>query len=174
MDAAATCRGWRVHNYAATTIEQRTLLLCRLFVTWADNARAAPSGRGDEAHLGGLPAAPVSACVTKRSGKPLSFRSQHTRLVPVRSMVCKWLTRQNVIGSRIPASELVMPKLERRLAGGDDGGGGRAGAGPSRMWLSRLGLRDRAIMEVLVLDGRAAHGADWFVGMGHGCAQPAR
>ena len=86
----------------------------------------------------------------KRNGKPLTFRSQYTRLVPVRAFF-KWLTRQNVILSN-PASELILPRLERRL--------------PIVMTVADvervlaladttepLGLRDRAMMEVLYSTG---------------------
>ena len=49
----------------------------------------------------------------RADGRALSFRSQHSRLVPVRAYF-RWLTRQNVLLSN-PASELELPKLEHRL-----------------------------------------------------------
>jgi len=49
----------------------------------------------------------------KKNGEPLSFRSQHGRLVPIRAWF-KWLTKNNHILYN-PASELELPKLERRL-----------------------------------------------------------
>jgi integrase/recombinase XerD len=49
----------------------------------------------------------------KRNGDPMSFRSQHARLVPIRAWF-KWLSRNNYILFN-PASELELPKLERRL-----------------------------------------------------------
>jgi integrase/recombinase XerD len=49
----------------------------------------------------------------KRNGDPLSFRSQHSQLVPVRAWF-KWLSKNNYILFN-PASELELPKLERRL-----------------------------------------------------------
>jgi integrase/recombinase XerD len=49
----------------------------------------------------------------KRNGDPLSFRSQHGRLVPIRSWF-KWLTRNNHILYN-PASEVELPKLGHRL-----------------------------------------------------------
>ena len=137
-----------VRNYSAVTIEQRTLYLS-LFVSWADarglrrpDEVTKPILEGYQRHLYQLR--------QKRNGKPLTFRSQYTRLVPVRAFF-KWLTRQNVIGSN-PASELVLPKLERRL--------------PPVMTVAEveqvmeladltepLGLRDRAMMEVLYSTG---------------------
>jgi integrase/recombinase XerD len=49
----------------------------------------------------------------KRNGEPLSFRSQYTRLVPVRAFF-KWLARTRAILYN-PASELELPRLEKRL-----------------------------------------------------------
>jgi integrase/recombinase XerD len=87
----------------------------------------------------------------KKNGEPLSFRSQHARLVPIRSFF-KWLCKHNYILYN-PASELELPKLERRL--------------PKHvLTLSEaeqvlntpdieisLGLRDRAILETLYSTG---------------------
>jgi len=49
----------------------------------------------------------------KPDGKPLSFRGQVWRLVPVRAYF-KWLTKENVLLWN-PASELTLPRTERRL-----------------------------------------------------------
>lgn len=49
----------------------------------------------------------------KPDGKPLSFRGQVWRLVPVRAYF-KWLAKQNVLLWN-PASELELPRTERRL-----------------------------------------------------------
>ena len=49
----------------------------------------------------------------KANGEPLSFRSQHARLVPLR-MWFRWMTRQNHILHN-PASELELPRLGRSL-----------------------------------------------------------
>jgi len=87
----------------------------------------------------------------KRSGEPLSFRTQHAALVPLRAWF-KWLTRQNHILYN-PASELELPRLERRL--------------PKHVLTIReaetvlakaditdpLGLRDRAILETFYSTG---------------------
>jgi len=137
-----------VRNYSPVTIEQRRLYL-RLFVSWADTRGLR---RPDEVTKPVLEAYQrhLYQLRQKRNGKPLSFRSQYTRLVPVRAFF-KWLTRQNVIASN-PASELVLPKLERRL--------------PAVLTVAEveqvlelpdvtepLGLRDRAMMEVLYSTG---------------------
>src|SRR3984885_13110642 len=49
----------------------------------------------------------------KKNGEPLSFRSQHSCLVPLRVWF-RWMTRQNHILHN-PASELELPRLGRRL-----------------------------------------------------------
>jgi len=49
----------------------------------------------------------------KKDGEPLSTRSQHVRVVPIRAWF-KWLARQNYILYN-PASDIDMPRLERRL-----------------------------------------------------------
>ena len=49
----------------------------------------------------------------KEDGQPLTTRSQHTRITPLRAFF-KWLARQNHILYN-PASELGLPRLERRL-----------------------------------------------------------
>ncbi len=137
-----------VRNYSPITIEQRTLYLS-LFVSWADARALARPGDIDKRILESYQRH-LYLLRQKRNGKPLTFRSQYTRLVPVRAFF-KWLTRQNVILSN-PASELILPRLERRL--------------PVVMTVADvervlaladttepLGLRDRAMMEVLYSTG---------------------
>jgi len=87
----------------------------------------------------------------KRDGEPLSTRSQHTRLTPLRAFF-KWTTRQNLTLYN-PASELDLPRMEKRL--------------PKNILTEQeaeklmgvpdlkdpLGLRDRAILETLYSTG---------------------
>lgn len=88
----------------------------------------------------------------KKDGKPLSFRTQRTALVPVQ-VFFKWLVRQNHLQAN-PASDLELPRTERRLpmtltAAEADGVLGLAqveGGDP-------LMLRDRAILETLYSTG---------------------
>ena len=87
----------------------------------------------------------------KKNGEPLSFSSQHARLVPLRVWF-RWMTRQNHILHN-PASEIDLPRLGRTLP---------------KVILSAqeveqimtlcdveepIGLRDRALMEVLYSTG---------------------
>lgn len=87
----------------------------------------------------------------KKNGQPLSFRSQHARLVPLRVWF-RWMTRQNRILHN-PASEIDLPRLGRSLP---------------KVILSAqeveqimtlcdvtepIGLRDRALLELLYSTG---------------------
>lgn len=87
----------------------------------------------------------------KKDGEPLSFRSQHSRLVPLRVWF-RWMARQRHILHN-PASELELPRLEHRL--------------PKTVLTIHeaeqvlaqpditdpLGLRDRALLETLYSTG---------------------
>ena len=110
----------------------------------------------------------------KADGAPLSFRGQHGRLVPVRGFF-KWLARQNLILYN-PASELELPRLERRLpkavlsaaeaeavlavvfeadpfAVTGQKRSARLAAGTAEAAAGPLRLRDRAILELLYATG---------------------
>ena len=87
----------------------------------------------------------------KKNGEPMSFRTQHSRLVPLR-MWFRWMTRRNHLLHN-PASELELPRLGQPL--------------PRNILSAReveqilqlcniddtIGLRDRAVMEVLYSTG---------------------
>jgi integrase/recombinase XerD len=87
----------------------------------------------------------------KKNGEPISFRSQHARLVPLRVWF-KWMTRQNYILHN-PASEIDLPRLGRTLP--------KNILSPHEVELvmmlpnlaDPIGLRDRAILEVLYSTG---------------------
>jgi len=87
----------------------------------------------------------------KKGGKPLSFKSQHNHLTSVREFF-KWLTRNNFILYN-PASELELPRLGQRLPKYV------LSVSETEQVLSKaeidnpLGLRDRAILEVLYSTG---------------------
>ena len=87
----------------------------------------------------------------KPSGKPLSFRSQHSRLVPVRAYF-KWLTRQNVLLAN-PASELELPRLEKRLPKHVLTASEAEQVVNQADVSDPLGVRDRAILETLYSTG---------------------
>lgn len=91
----------------------------------------------------------------KPSGRPLTFSSQRQRLQKLR-IFFRWLARQNAIPSN-PASDLELPRVERRI--------------PRAILSEReidkvlalpdvaepLGVRDRAMMEVLYSTGIRRH-----------------
>jgi len=87
----------------------------------------------------------------KANGQPLGFSTQRGRLVAIRDYF-RWLCRQNVILHN-PASELEMPRSERRLPKGSLSVEQieRILAGPDLS--SPLGLRDRTILEVVYSSG---------------------
>jgi integrase/recombinase XerD len=87
----------------------------------------------------------------KADGDPLTFRSQHARLVAVRAFF-KWATRQNLI-LYSPASELELPRLEKRLpkAVSTISEAEAVLAQPSLE--NPGGLRDRALLEVFYSTG---------------------
>jgi integrase/recombinase XerD len=87
----------------------------------------------------------------KADGRPLSFRSQHFRLVRLRSFF-RYLSKSNVILYN-PAADLELPKLDRRLpqhvltAAEAEGVMNQVDATTS------LGVRDRAILETFYSTG---------------------
>jgi integrase/recombinase XerD len=87
----------------------------------------------------------------KANGEPLSFRSQHARLVPLRVWF-RWMTRQNHILHN-PASEIELPRLGRALPKNIF-----SAAEVERIMMQPdieepIGLRDRALLEVLYSTG---------------------
>ena len=138
----------RVHNYSERTVTTREPWLAA-FVSWCD-------ARGIE-----RPADVTKPVVEsyqrhlfyhrKKNGRPLSFGSQKTRLVPIK-LFFKWLTKSNVILSN-PASELELPRAERRLPKHV------LTVAEAERVLAQvdvaepLGVRDRAILETLYSTG---------------------
>ena len=87
----------------------------------------------------------------KTNGEPLSFRSQHARLVPLRVWF-RWMTRQNFILHN-PASEIDLPRLGRSLPKHL-----LSAAEVERVMngcdiTDPMGLRDRAILETVYSTG---------------------
>ncbi len=87
----------------------------------------------------------------KKDGEPLSFRSQHSYLVPLRVWF-RWMTRRNHILHN-PASEIELPRLGRSLPKNIFS----AAEVERIMQLCEIeepiGLRDRAILEALYSTG---------------------
>jgi integrase/recombinase XerD len=87
----------------------------------------------------------------KADGQPLSIRTQRAKIVPLKSWF-KWLTRTGEIGAN-PAADLELPRDIRRLPRGVLGADEveRVLALPELD--TALGLRDRAMLEVLYASG---------------------
>jgi integrase/recombinase XerD len=135
-------------NYSPRTIEARTGYLKKLNDWFEERAITDPKEVKESTlesyrrHVGRQ---------LRKDGKPLSFRTQRNRLVPVKSFF-KWLRKVKAIPTN-PAADLDMPRQEKRLP---------------RMILSETetstvldcpdvstasGLRDRAMMETLYSTG---------------------
>src|SRR5919198_2701074 len=87
----------------------------------------------------------------EKTGRPLSFYSQHSHLVPLRAFF-KWLTRRNYLLSN-PASELELPKLEKRLPKHVLSASEAEKVINQADITGALGARDRAILETLYSTG---------------------
>jgi integrase/recombinase XerD len=137
-------RWMQERNYSEQTVEGRAFYLGR-FNTWCEDRSL-------------LRPTDVSRPVLERyrhhlftrrgrSGEPLTFRGQYLHLHAVR-MFFRWAARQNRILYN-PASELEMPKLEWRLPKAVLSVSEAEAVMRQPNLLDPLGLRDRAILEVL-------------------------
>jgi integrase/recombinase XerD len=138
----------RVQNYSERTVENRISYLNALIIWCEERSLRQPREitkpilERYQKHL---------LHTKKRDGKPLSFRAQHARLIPVRQFF-KWLCRQNLLLSN-PASDLLLPRLEKRLPKHV------LSAKEAELILNQpdttepMGIRDRAILEVLYSTG---------------------
>jgi integrase/recombinase XerD len=135
-------------NYSPRTIETRENYL-RYFVTWCDERSLMKPQQIDrpileryQRHL---------FYYRKRDGEPLSTRSQHARIIPLRHWFSWMVKKGHLLYS--PATDLELPRLERRLP--------RAvlSAREAEAVLAvpdvgnALGLRDRAILETFYSTG---------------------
>jgi integrase/recombinase XerD len=143
-DAVADYLTWcGVHGYAEGTLRARRYYLAS-FVSFLDERDV-------------LDVADVTATVLdsyqrhlyyqkKADGRPLSFRTQSQRLIPVKGLFA-WLTRSEVL-SFDPSLSLVLPKTEHRVPEAvlsvDEVEAVLAGPDTT----TPLGLRDRAMLEV--------------------------
>jgi integrase/recombinase XerD len=82
----------------------------------------------------------------KRNGDPISFSTQHSRLVPIRAWF-KWLARQNYVLYNA-ASELELPKLASRLPKHI-----LTASEAEQVIAQATNVRDRAILETLYSTG---------------------
>lgn len=149
---AAYVRAYVAHlqarQYSAQTMRYQQMSLLAFFA-WTDERGIArlteitrPVLQRYQRHL---------AYATSRNGKPLSASGQFNRLMALRGFF-RFLTRENVLLYN-PASELELPKLEKRLPK-DVLTAPEAESVLSQPDLDTpAGLRDRAILEVLYSTG---------------------
>ncbi len=135
-------------NYSPRTIETREAYL-RYFVTWCDDRSLTKPQQIDRPILERYQR--YLFYYRKRDGEPLSTRSQHSRIIPLRHWF-SWLVKQGHL-LYSPATDLELPRLEKRL--------------PKAILTAReaetviavpdvgntCGLRDRAILEVFYSTG---------------------
>jgi len=108
--ADAYLESLRVRNYSGATIESREHHL-REFISWAEERGLARPSEVTKPTLERYQRWLYH--YRKKNGEPLSFRSQHGCLVPVRALF-KWLCRQNLLLAN-PAADLDLPRAEKRL-----------------------------------------------------------
>lgn len=135
-------------NYSPRTVESRDVYL-RYFITWCDDRGLTKPQQLDrpileryQAHL---------FYYRKADGEPLSTRSQHVRVIPIRGWL-KWLVREGHL-LYSPAADLVLPRLEKRLPKAILS----AKEAETILAVPKLGnaagLRDRAILETFYSTG---------------------
>jgi integrase/recombinase XerD len=135
-------------HYSPHTVANRETYL-RYFIAWADERGlhypqeiTKPILEAYQRHL---------FHHRKLDGQPLSVRSQHGRIIPIRALF-SWLVKNNHLLSN-PASDLELPRLDKRLP--------RAILTQSEVeavlnginTTTPMGIRDRAIIEVLYSTG---------------------
>lgn len=145
---AAYCEWLLVRNYSRTTIEGYQGALSFLAEWLTDSGVTRPA----EVTLPMLESYQRALFHHRQpNGSPLTFRTQSSRLIPVRGYF-RWLARQRRIAAN-PAAELELPKMRRHLP--------RAVLTVEQVETvmsiadleSPRGLRDRAMLEVLYSTG---------------------
>jgi integrase/recombinase XerD len=135
-------------NYSPRTIETRENYL-RYFTAWCDERSLTKPSQVDRPILERYQR--YLFYYRKRDGEPLSTRSQHARIIPLRHWF-SWLVKKGHL-LYSPATDLELPRLEKRLP--------RAvlSAREAELVLgmpdigNTHGLRDRAILEVFYSTG---------------------
>jgi len=138
----------RVKDYSEHTVRNRDMNV-RYFLAWcAERGLAEPTEitrpvlERYQRHL---------FHYRKRDGEPLTFRSQHARLVALRNWF-RWMTRQNHILHN-PASEIELPRLGHRLPKHVLTASEAEQVMMQPNLADPIGLRDRAILEVFYSTG---------------------
>lgn len=147
-DVATYLEWMEVHNYAATTIENR-----RRYLSYFDSFVADVGVRraADVTYELIVSYQEALHAYRKANGSPLSIATQVQRLIPI-TQFFSWLRREHRIAQN-PAADLLMPRPDRQLPE----------ATLSHAEMTRLmsvpdvarplGLRDRAVLEVFYSSG---------------------
>ncbi len=139
----------RVKNYSEATIQSRRVHF-NLFFAWCQERGISRASEVTRAILERYQRY-LYHYRKQRGGGPLTFGSQHARLVPVRAFF-RYLAKANLILHN-PAAELELPKLEKRLPKHI------LTAGEADQVMNQcdledtVGLRDRAILETFYSTG---------------------
>ncbi len=142
------CEWLAIRGYAATSVKnQRTALA--LLADWLSERGVTRPREVTKPMLDAYQRAVFY--MRKKNGQPLSFGSQEARLLPIRGFF-RWLVRTNRILYN-PASEIELPRTEQRLPRAvlSAEEAERVLALPDLQ--DPLGLRDRAMMELLYATG---------------------
>ena len=137
-----------VHNYSPNTIEGRHFYL-GVFIKWCEDRGIAQPAEVTKQIIERYQR--YMYHYRKKNGDPLSFRSQHGRLIPIRAWF-KWLARENYILYN-PAADVELPRLEHRLPKHVLTISEAEQVISQANITTRIGLRDRAILEVLYSTG---------------------
>jgi integrase/recombinase XerD len=151
MESAMTIEGdvreyllWmKVHNYAATTVQNRECYLGYL-IAFLRQSRVTRSLDVTPELLKAYQAQVFHH--RKANGEPLSFGTQLQRLVPVQQFF-KWLRKTGRLESD-PAVDLTLPRPDRRLPESTLTAREMAAVLACPVVAKPLGLRDRAMLEV--------------------------
>lgn len=142
------CEWMGVRNYSPRTIHGRRTYL-RYFIEWAQERGLHRPMEITKAILERYQRHLFHH--RKRDGLPMTARSMHARLIPVRAFF-KWAARQNRILYN-PASEIDLPRMEKRLPKHILNAGEVETIMAQCPLSDPLGLRDRAMLETFYSTG---------------------
>ena len=138
-----------IRNYSSLTVRNRESYLNR-FILWAEDRDLTRPEQITKQILEGYQRW-LYRYRDPKSGKPLSFRSQHARLLPLRAFF-KWLCQRDLLPAN-PAADLDLPKLEKRLPKHVLNARETELVLAQADILTPMGLRDRALMELFYSTG---------------------
>lgn len=138
----------RATNYSPRTIEGRETYL-EAFAVWCCERELAHPREVSERHLESYRRHVGRLC--RKDGKPLSFRSQRNRLVPVKSFF-KWLRKVRAIETN-PMADFEMPRSEKRLPKAILSEDETRAVLDCPNVSTTQGLRDKALLETLYSTG---------------------